>query len=65
MPTDSSVSLSVTPAVSSSVIVSVTLLTARFPAVAVRTRLSSSSSTKSSTMLTSAVAEISPTEIVN
>ena len=58
-------SLSVTPAVSSSVICRVTPLTASAPTAAVNSRFSASSSTSLSMMVTSADAEISPTPMVN
>ena len=63
--TVSELSLSVTPAVSSSAMVSVTSRTVSLPAVAVSTTVSLSSSRSSSTMATSAVAEVAPSEIVN
>ena len=56
-PTDNSSALIVTPGVSSSVIVSVTPVAERLPAVALRTRLSSSSLTLSLTIVTSVEAE--------
>ena len=57
--------LTVTPAVSSSVIVNVTAVTVKPLTVAVKTMVSLSSSTSSSVICTVPVADDSPTAIVN